>query len=288
MRMAFGKKWLDPDQLVDIAVAMFDKAHDQYGLQTIVDGTPVNNGRDIHLMLKVAQKSKVQIIPSTGFYYCDDPFLIDKPIEYLEEVFLDECKNGISGTNILPGCIKCGIGPSGVTGSSELLLHLTGTLQKNSGLPMFAHTEAVLKNGTDMQNYLEKYGADLTKVVIGHTGDSNDIDYIEELLRRGSYIGMDRFGLCNNINSLNDRVDTIIRLADRGWLDRMLLSHDHSVYYDWGENYWPDFLKADNLNREYDFTYIHRRAIPLLLERGMTEKEINVMLVDNARDLFGK
>ena len=42
---------------------------------------------------------------------------------------------------------------------------------------------------------LREEGADLTKVVLGHSGDTTDLDYLSELADAGCLLGMDRFGL---------------------------------------------------------------------------------------------
>ena len=68
-------------------------------------------------------------------------------------------------------------------------------------------------------------------MIIGHSGDSCDLDYLTKLLDRGSYIGMDRFGL-DIFLSEEKRIATIAKLCQAGWAERMVLSHDAMVYFD--------------------------------------------------------
>ena len=58
--------------------------------------------------------------------------------------------------------------------------------------------------GLDQQRIFREEGVDLSRVVIGHSGDTTDLAYLEELVGNGSYIGMDRFG-----------IDTILSFEDR-------------------------------------------------------------------------
>jgi phosphotriesterase-related protein len=69
-------------------------------------------------------------------------------------------------------------------------------------------------------------------VVIGHSGVTTDVAYLEEIMARGSYIGMDRFGI-DLILPFEDRVRIVATLCERGHADQMVLSHDASCFIDW-------------------------------------------------------
>jgi len=79
------------------------------GVTTIIDATPINLGRDIDLLRRVSQRSEVNTIASTGFYFHESPwfdhtnYCIDRAVDILEK----ECIEGINGTDIKPGIIKC-------------------------------------------------------------------------------------------------------------------------------------------------------------------------------------
>ena len=73
--------------------------------------------------------------------------------------------------------------------------------------------------GLDQQDVFAAEGVDLSRVVIGHCGDTEDLGYLEEILSRGSTIGMDRFGL-DMILPTKQRVATIVELCKRGYADR--------------------------------------------------------------------
>jgi phosphotriesterase-related protein len=127
-------------------------------------------------------------------------------------------------------------------------------------------------------------GVDLTKVVIGHAGDSDDLDYLSQLADAGCLLGMDRFGL-DIYNPTSSRVDTIVTLAERGYADRMVLAHDASCFID----YFPDpsaWAAFQQVQPNWNFRHISEDVLPMLRERGVTEEQIRQMLVDTPRRYF--
>ena len=75
-------------------------------------------------------------------------------------------------------------------------------------------------------------GIDPSKVVIAHTGDTDNLEYIEELLSRGCYIGMDRYGI-DLFLPIEPRNATVIELCKRGHAEKMMLSQDYVSMLDW-------------------------------------------------------
>ncbi len=123
-------------------------------------------------------------------------------------------------------------------------------------------------------------GVDLERVVVGHSGDSTDLDYLEELAAAGSTLGMDRFGV-DAYCPTSQRVDTVAALCARGWTGRMVLSHDASCHIDWFDD---EMLAAHQPNWHY--LHISRDVLPLMLERGITQEQIDTMLIGNPRRIL--
>ncbi|MEI7520557.1 MAG: phosphotriesterase-related protein, partial [Thermoleophilia bacterium] len=108
-----------------------------------------------------------------------------------------------------------------------------------------------------------------------------DLDYLEEMVAAGSYLGMDRFGV-DNILSFDDRVDTVAKMCERGHADKMVLAHDASCFIDWlPEAALPVVLP------NWHYLHIHNDVLPALRQRGVTEEQITTMLVDNPRTILG-
>ena len=75
-------------------------------------------------------------------------------------------------------------------------------------------------------------GVDPGKVQIAHTGDTENLEYIEKLLDTGCWIGLDRYGL-DIFLPTERRNATTLALLERGYVERMFLSQDFCSTLDW-------------------------------------------------------
>jgi phosphotriesterase-related protein len=276
MRTAFAG-WYDREQHVAFAVAEVQAAKER-GVGTIVDLTPVNLGRDIEVIREVAEKCEMQIIAATGFYWFEEPWLQGWEIDRLVEFLLEDVEKGIQGTASRAGIIKCATDHLGVTPTNEKLLRVAARLQRATGLPISTHTSVRHRVGPVQQDVFEDEGVDLSRVVIGHCGDTDDLAHLEEILGRGSFIGMDRFGLEMLLSTVK-RVSTVARLCERGRADRMVLSHDACCHIDWFD---PRFPRPPHWN----FRHIPDDVVPALRKEGVGEEQLRALTVDNPRRIF--
>jgi phosphotriesterase-related protein len=167
-----------------------------------------------------------------------------------------------------------------VTPGVERVLRAVAGAHRQTGVPISTHTHAESRRGLEQQRIFAEEGVDLSRVVIGHSGDTTDIAYLEELIAAGSYIGMDRFGV-DVFLSTEDRVKTVATMCERGHADRMVLSHDASCYFDaLPEETLPVALP------NWHYLHIHNDVIPALKQRGVTDEQLTMMLVDNPRRIF--
>ena len=228
MRQSFPD-YLDVPRFVAEAAAELAEARGR-GVATIVDLTPINLGRDVHVIREVAARSGVAIVAATGFYYTEEPWMEAWDHDTLVRYLVRDLEEGIQGTAIRAGIIKCATDRLGVTDLNRKLLEVTARAHRRTGAPISTHTSVAHRTGLAQQDVFEGEGVDLSRVVIGHCGDSEDLDYLETILRRGSTIGMDRFGI-DIILPTKQRVATIAELCKRGYagqhgaLPRRLLPH---------------------------------------------------------------
>ena len=172
----------------------------------------------------------------------------------------------------------------GLTPGVERNVRACAAAHRDTGAPITVHTSSPAQTGRLVLQVFREEGVDLTKVVIGHAGDSNDLDYLTELADAGALLGMDRFGL-DIYNPTADRVGTIVTLAERGYADRMVLAHDASCFID----YFPDPAARaafQQVQPNWNFTHISTDVLPMLRERGVTEEQLRQMLVDTPRRYF--
>jgi phosphotriesterase-related protein len=259
------------------------------GVDSIVDLTVIGLGRYIPRIARIAQATELNIVVATGVYtYNDVPFFFhymgpgtqfDGP-EIMTDMFVRDIDEGIADTGIKAAILKCATDEPGVTPGVERVLRAVAQAHKRTGVPISTHTHAGLRRGLEQQRIFAEEGVDLSRVVIGHSGDSTDIGYLEELVTGGSYLGMDRFGI-DVILPFEDRVNTVARMCERGYADKMVLSHDANCYFD----ALPEALVPAALPN-WHYLHIHNDVIPALKQRGVTDEQLHTMLVDNPRRIF--
>jgi len=277
MRQAFHD-WVDRDALIEEAVQEV-RAAKQRGVQTIVDATPINIGRDIHVIREVAERAEMQIIAATGLFHFEEPWIRGWEVDRLVEFLIRDIESGIQGTDSKAGLIKAATGDLGVTPINRKSLQVAARLHLATGIPITTHTSAADRTGLAQQDVFEEEGVDLGQTVIGHCGDTEDIEYLEEILKRGSWIGMDRFGL-EGMLATEKRVNTVVELCRRGWADHMVLSHDACCLMNW----FPD-IRAWAPN--WHFCHIPDDIIPALKQAGVGDEQIKTMTVTNPARVFG-
>lgn len=286
MRKGLGKQFCDEERLLEMAVIQLKKAK-AAGIDTIVDGTPINLGRDMNLIRRASEASGVQILVSSGFYHQEDPWLQWKPKEEIFGYLNYECQNGLEDTDILPAILKCAVDHPGLTDYIKKMLAVTADVARERKLPVFCHTIPELRHGGAMLDIMEAHGVPLRAVVAGHSGDVDDLPYLESLLERGCYLGMDRFGTVTATpgTTLEKRVETIIRLCRDGWEDKLLVSHDYAPYTGFLPS-WKEASTDEALENPVNFTYFTKFAAPMLLERGLTEEQLHKLTYENPRSYF--
>jgi phosphotriesterase-related protein len=151
-----------------------------------------------------------------------------------------------------------------------------------TGTPIMAHSRPASETGPRQVEVFEEEGVDLSKVQIAHTGDTADLDYIERLLDKGVYIGMDRYGL-EIFLPMEQRNATVTALLERGYADRMFLSQDFCATLDW---YPPEVARqmmAAGAAKDWSMTLVLDQVIPTLREAGMTDAQLETMMVENPK-----
>jgi phosphotriesterase-related protein len=284
----YGSRYWDEALRVEEAVEKLN-ALKAKGVDTIVDLTVVGLGRYIPRVQKVAEQTDLNIVAATGVYtYNDIPMyfnfrgpgtLLDGP-EVMVDMFVRDIEEGIEDTGVKAAILKCATDVPGVTPGVERVLRAVAQAHRQTGAPISTHTDAHHHRGLDQQEIFRQEGVDLSRVVIGHSGDTTEISYLEELIANGSFIGMDRFGL-DLLLPFEDRVNTVATMCERGHADKMVLSHDTSCFIDWLD---PTAIAEAAPN--WVFTHIHDDVIPALTAKGVTDDQIRQMLVDNPRRVF--
>jgi phosphotriesterase-related protein len=260
------------------------------GIDTIIDLTVLGLGRHIPSLAKVAPLTDVNIVASTGAYSFNDvpaPFgfygpglLCDAP-EPMIEHFVRDITQGIGGTSIKAAELKCAIDAPGLTPGVERIMRSVAQAHRITGTPITVHTAPLQETGLIVQRVLAEEGVNLEDVIIGHCGDSADVDYLMRLADKGSILGMDRFGIAFAI-TMEQRVATIAEMVKRGYVSQLALSHDCCCWSD----YFPRVEDYNKAMPQHHYLHIAQDVIPALLEAGVTQAQIDTMFIANPRRHF--
>jgi phosphotriesterase-related protein len=196
-------------------------------------------------------------------------------------LFVRDITTGIADSGVKAAFLKCAVDEPGLKPGVERVLRAVCRAHTETGAPITVHTHPHSGSGREVVRVLKEEGTDLTKVVLGHSGDSTDLDYLTELADSGCILGMDRFGI-NLITPFEERVSTVAALCERGYADRMVLSHDAACYIDW----FPP-RSVERFAPAWHYQHILDDVLPALRERGVTDDQIDTMLVANPRRYFG-
>lgn len=280
----------DEERMYSLALDGMQSLLDR-GITTIVDLTVMGLGRNIQRIQRVAQATDINIVVATGYYTQRDlpaffhvhgPGMIADGSEPLVDMFVSDIRDGIAGTGVKAAMIKVVTDKYGITPDVERVLAAAAEAHQETGAPITTHTSAEHRNGIEQQEFFRKRDVDLRRVVIGHCGDTIDLDYLRELMDNGSSIGMDRFGM-DIMASEQDRIDTVFRLCELGYADRLTLSHDASFF---SANMEPSL--RNRLMPNWNHRTISDRVLPELRRRGVEEDTLEQIMVRNpARILAG-
>lgn len=268
------------------AVRRLSEVHEA-GIGTIVDLTVIGLGRYIPRVQRVAENIKLNVIVATGVYTFNELpgwFKYRPPApggtDVMVKMFVKDIEQGIADTGVRAAVVKCATDELGVTPGVERVIRAVAQAHRATGVPISTHTHALTRRGLEQQDILEEEGVDLSRVVIGHSGDTTDLSYLEEIIARGSWLGMDRFGLDVRL-PFEDRVNVVSEMCARGHHTRMVLSHDIHCHSDWvaGGTY-------ESSQSNWHYLHISQDVLPALRKRGVTEEQIHTMMVDNPRSIF--
>jgi phosphotriesterase-related protein len=249
------------------------------GVRTIVDCTALFHGRDMDFLAEVNDAVDINIVVSTGIYTYDYlPYYLqhrppDAGHDVMTEMFVRDITRGIADSGVRAQNIKVATDVAGVTPNNERILRAAARAAVETGAPITTHTHAADRVGLEQQRIFADEGVDLTNVVIGHSGDSTDLDYLRALMSAGSTIASDRFGL-NGAGRADEqeRIDTVATLCAEGYAERIVLSHDCLMVCDWKDSFaaWPATWVP---------THISDVILPALAERGVSEEDLHTMMV---------
>jgi phosphotriesterase-related protein len=247
------------------------------GVDTIIDLTTPDLGRDVRFVRDVANASGINVVVATGIWRDVPRSFWGRDIDRIADIFVREIEVGIEDTGVKAGVIKVANDAEGVTPEGERVLRGAARASKRTGCPISTHHAAPERVGTRQIEILAEEGVPMHQVCIGHSADTTDVDYLESLLRAGVYLSMDRYPGAEPRPDWRQRNATVKALIDRGWAARLMLGHDHapgavSIH---AAGPWP--------TEQTRYLFVTTTAIPALIEDGVSLETIDVMMRDVPR-----
>lgn len=268
-----------------------------HGVNTFIDPCPSDLGRDVEFMAEASSKSGLRVICATGLYKEDLGGAYFKfyhslgtaGVEELAEVYTREITDGIGDTGIKAGIIKCATGvlknEAGrphITPYEDMCLHAAARAQKATGVPITTHTDEAML-GLEQLAIFESEGVDPKRVIIGHSGDTANLQYHASIMDKGAYLGCDRFGL-DFILPEKLRLASVIGLCGVGYANQIVLSHDSAMCFKGRGMALPP--AQQHLIANWQPTHLFKNLLPKMREAGVSEEKIKMMLVENPRRWF--
>lgn len=256
----------------DRVVSELTKAREA-GIESFVDATTIDLGRDVTLLAEISRLTGVNIIATTGFYHYMAPSLARFPSDLLAQLFIREIQEGIAGTDIKAGMLKAASDVSGVTEAEETILRGIARAHLQTKVPIMLHSYPQGEVGRRQLAILKEEGVDLSRVKVDHSNDTADMKYLSWLLEQGCYLGLDRYPGFNDVKA-PARTDIMKALIDAGYGDHLLPSHDWTLLWD-----WPNF-------NPHGWLYMKNVVFAQLRDNGISEAVMKSLFVDNPRRFF--
>lgn len=259
----------------DETIEEFKELYD-LGVRNIIDVTACGMGRNVDYVNEVAEKSKINIIQSTGFY--KEPFLPDFVYEYtveeLKDFMVNEIQNGIDGTNTKPGVIgEIGTSKDSFEEMEKKVFEAAIKAHLETGTIISTHTSLGTMAREQAKLFIER-GVNPKKVIIGHQDLSEDLEQIKYLINEGFWVAFDTIGK-NNYVLDTEKIKFLVDLQENNMIDSIVMS--------------MDITRKSNMKYMggIGYTYLFTDFVPMMKEAGITDESINKIFVENPKKIFG-
>jgi len=270
---------LDDPALVEDDLRRYTKA----GGRALVDLTTNGLAPDPGAAVALARATGVHIVHGAGYYRrrC----LPDEVDAMSEGALVDKLEGavrvGLLGTTVRAGILGELGTATPIQPFEERQLRAAARVQRTTGVGINVHPAIWGHEHLRIIDILEAAGADLSRVAISHCDELVEPEWQAKIAERGVMLSFDTFGsegVSDSDGSQeprdSERLDCLLQLLDADRADQLLLSHDVCTrlqlhrYGGWG----------------YDHILVS--IVPRLRRAGVSQEDIDRMLIDNPRRLL--
>lgn len=247
------------------------KEYTRNGGKTIWDVTLEEIGRNPEALKRVSAGSGVHVVMGCGWYreFAYPQFVKEMTSNQLADVLVREIEVGVGNTGIRAGIIgEIGTGRHHIKPGEERVFRASALAQQRTGVAITTHTTRWGELAMEQIAMLREFGADMSKVIIGHLGDRRGVQHLLPIAETGVYLDIDNIAF-HDYQPQWVRADNVAALCKEGFAGQVLLAQDicmlNQLKYQGGNGYG----------------YVLEVFVPMLKERGVTDEQIHQMLVVN-------
>ena len=248
------------------------------GGRTICDVTLDEIGRDPVRLARFSRRTGIHVLMGCGWYreFGYPAVVKEKTSRELADILVKEIEAGVGDTGIRAGFIgEIGTGRHSILPGEERVFRAAALAQARTGVAITTHTTRWGTLAMEQIALLEEYGADLSRVIIGHLGDRVGVHHLLPIAEKGVYVEVDNIGYLDYQPEWV-RADNVANLVHAGFTKQLLLSEDicmlNHLKYTGGKGYG----------------YILEVFVPMLRERGVTDEQIYQIMVTNPANVFSR
>lgn len=267
-------RW-DKEEVVSFLLPFIEEAKSK-GVKTMVECTPSYLGKDPEILKMLSEKTGMQFLTNVGYYGAVSgkylpPHAYEESAEELAKRWTEEAMNGIGQTEIRPGFIKISVNEgANLSEVDEKLVKAAALTHLQTGLLIVSHT-GPWETASAQIEVLKSLKVDPGNFVWVHAQNEKDFENYRLANQEGVWVSLD--GVVWDVQGHLERLEFF---RDQLGLERVLISHD-AGWYSPGETEQKSFK---------GFTSIFDELIPLLKEKGFSNSEIELLLIDNPRKAF--
>ena len=268
--------------LRDVSTAIDEvMLYKQLGGGSLVEATSIGLGRDPVALARISRATGVNIVMGASYYVATShpQDMDDISEDAITEQIVRDVTEGADGTGIPSGVI----GEVGctfpLTDNERKVLKASGRAQRITGAPLLIHPGRDVTAPLQNLEVLVEGGADTSNVIMGHL-DRTFVDFEEfkRVAEAGCFVEWDLIGEERSYYDGNPefdmptdavRMDEIAWLISEGYGDRVLVAHDVA--------YKHRLMRYGG----HGYGYIPAHLVPRMRDRGISDEDLNRMLVDN-------
>lgn len=245
------------------------KALKEKGVTRIVDCSNHGIGVDWDTIDKIEQETGIEIIKATGFY--KDPFLPEgfeeKSVEELADLMIEDLNKGAKIIG------EIGTSKNEITENERKVFLAACLAHKKTNAVIITHT-TLGTMAKEQVKLFEEHDIPLKKVILSHVALADDQDLMLELAQKGVNLAFDTIGKLNYLND-EKRADFLIALVNAGFADQIVMS--------------MDLTRQSHLTKNggKGYAYLLDTFVPLLLEKGLSEADLEKILCHNFTRIMG-